>query len=158
MAEKILTALDIIRKPGGVPLRDVADFEGMNREAQARHGKVGKKVKVKIVAYVNHNRWVADCPYCGAGIGLLPEVSPVTCLECGESYTVTWPKDREAIEEVLTCRPRKSRHWLPHETIDDLKRENEQHIDVLRRTMADEGIDVSPEIAAKALRAIQGGD
>lgn len=127
MAEKILTAVDIVRRPGGLPLKDKADFERMNREAQARHGKIGGKARGKITAYINHNRWVADCPNCGAGIGLLPDAGQAVCLECGERYSVTWPKEREAIEAVLLERRRVNRHWYPGETIDDLRRENEAH-------------------------------
>jgi hypothetical protein len=166
MSEKILTALDIVARCAkapdgrviGLPLKDAADFEQLNKEAQVKHGKVGRKSIIKVAAYVSDNRWVADCPNCNAGMALLPDVKQVVCLECGEPYSVTWPKERQAIEDALTLRPRKNRHWFPHETIDDLTRENDQHIDVLCKTMADEGIDVTPEVAAKILRSIKGGN
>lgn len=127
MGEKIWTALDIIRKPGGLPLGDTVDFEQMNNETAARHGKVGKKAQDQVSAYINHSRWVADCPNCNAGIACLPGVNQIVCLECGERYDVAWPADREGIESALLCRPQRNRHWRPGESVKDLKRENKQY-------------------------------
>lgn len=164
MAEKILTAVDIVARvikgPDGrvidtVRLKDTADFEQLNKETQARHGKLGQKARAKIRAYISDNRWVADCSNCNSGIALHPDVNLVVCLECGESYTVTWPKDRDKVEEALVCRPRKNRHWFPHETVDDLHRQNEEHIDAIRTILANEGIEATPEVASKIARAMR---
>ncbi len=127
MNERIQTALDII-----TPLRwsdkgDGRNFAQMCAEAAARHGKIGKPVVGEVLAYVNYSRWVADCLNCSAGMALQPGVNQVVCLECGERYDVTWPKDREAIEALLLLRPQRNRHWRPGETIEDLERENREH-------------------------------
>jgi len=127
MAEKILSAIDILRKRNGLPLRDATEFEALNRETQARYGKIGHKTFSTVAAYVNHNRWVADCQNCGAGMALQPGVNQVVCMECGERYDVAWPEDRDAIEGLLVTRPRKNRHWYPRETLRDLRRENREH-------------------------------
>lgn len=129
MAEKIQTALDLIKQPGGLPMRDKADFERFNAETAARFGKIGQKASNVVTAYINYNRWVADCPNCGAGIACVPDCSQAVCLECGERYDVSFPDatTREAIEALLLMRPQRNRHWRPGETIEDLERENRDH-------------------------------
>ena len=125
MAEKIETALDVLKQIVVPPT--VERFEQFCREAQARHGKTGQRHAGGIAAYINHSRWVADCPNCNAGIACHPGVSDAVCLECGERYRVAFPRDREGIEAVLLQRRKANRHWYPGETIDDLRRENEAH-------------------------------
>ena len=77
-------------------------------------------------AYINDNRWVADCPSCGAGIICWPANPQGCCLLCGHLFTVEWPADRERAEQILEERPPANRHWKPWaEPIDKLERENE---------------------------------
>jgi len=165
MAEKIETALDLVKRvvkdvnglfTSAGALENASDFEDMNREAQARHGKLGRGATGTVSAYINHSRWVIDCPNCNSGIAGLPGVSEVVCLECGERYRVTFPQDRERIEEALLQRPRTNRHWRSGETADDLERENREHADDIRAILADEGIEATPEVTSRILRAING--
>lgn len=46
---------------------------------------------VVLVAYVNEDRYVADCP-CGAGISVTPGW-PARCLECGAVMSVIFPEE-----------------------------------------------------------------
>lgn len=48
----------------------------------------------EIVAYVNHGRWLANCPHCQAGVAILFNQSKGWCFGCGAVFTnVTWPAD-----------------------------------------------------------------
>ena len=77
-----------------------------------------------VQAYVNHDRWVADCPCNGAEL-----VSPgeeMLCGSCGARHTVKFPgpKTRERIEGLLTVREPLFRNWHPDETTDELLAQN----------------------------------
>lgn len=69
------------------------------------------------VAYVNHSRWVADCPECNGGIACWPgEMPEGVCLDCGHRYRPVFPpaKDRAAAEKTLLERSRpQNRNWDP---------------------------------------------
>lgn len=87
------------------------------------------------LAYVNHGRWVADCPtdFCGGAVPLLPG-HPFLCgnclnAECGFRYRlVEWPAERGHIEEILSERllP-ETANWRPGEPTERLKAENAAH-------------------------------
>ena len=79
-----------------------------------------------LAAYANHGRWVVDCPWCRNGILAHPDRT-VWCCVCGfaavggQQLPVVWPADREAIDEVLDCRPVWStRNCFTDSTLDDL--------------------------------------
>jgi len=82
-----------------------------------------------LVAYVNHGRWVVDCPDCGNGMYVHPD-HLVWCCNCGNRSAggmqrrVQWPAELERIEQVLLLRPTANRHWYPHETVADLVAES----------------------------------
>ncbi len=85
------------------------------------------------VAYVNHGRWVADCPSGCGGAMLLDVDMPFMCGECfnaelgGQWRRVEWPNDRLKIEFYLERRVlAHTANWRPQETIEMLKAENEQ--------------------------------
>jgi hypothetical protein len=82
-------------------------------------------------AYVSDNRWVADCPNCGAGIAVWEGQARTPCLECGHEYAIDFPPEaeRRRAERILARRPRKHRHWLRDrgETADTLAAENRAH-------------------------------
>lgn len=79
-----------------------------------------------IPAYVNHGRWVADCPNCNAGIAVWPENPRALCLGCGFLYRIAFPDDTQAVEEALAPRRVEHRHWTPAgKTPDELHAENE---------------------------------
>ncbi|KKL51323.1 hypothetical protein LCGC14_2296620, partial [marine sediment metagenome] len=74
--------------------------------------------------YVNHGRWVVDCPteYCG-GASIAETV--FVCDNCKRVTKVVWPDNRTDIDRVLNVRPvPQTRNWIPGETVDDLEREN----------------------------------
>lgn len=74
-------------------------------------------------AYVNHGRWVIDCPNCNGGIRA--DADEVVCRDCGHSYKVRFPGDREQAQRILSHRPVENQNWLPDtETLADLKAEN----------------------------------
>jgi hypothetical protein len=73
---------------------------------------------VKALAYYNHGRWVADCPYEGCFSALAVEGGGgVTCAAppagCGRRYQVEWPADAAAIERAVKVRPEQNRNWFP---------------------------------------------
>jgi hypothetical protein len=88
---------------------------------------------LKVVARVNHGRWIVDCPFCTGAQLASPTDRRFLCADCGNVnidgkwITVTWPSDAETIEATLAVRPRENRNWRPDESIADLRRENVEH-------------------------------
>lgn len=70
-------------------------------------------------AYVNHGRWVADCPQpgCTNAIALTPNQSLFHCAGlggCQQVSTVAWPVGADDIWAELRRRPSESnQHWAP---------------------------------------------
>lgn len=131
--DKIITHEDIFRLPYGEFVRYSASRKSM--QAPAQDGVTDGE----IVAYVNHGRWVAECPDC-AGAQLVSELERrFWCLNCGNAAVnfawrhVRMPQKRTAIEAELVIRPAAkgdraiTRNWLPGETVKDLQRENVEH-------------------------------
>ena len=80
-------------------------------------------------AYVNHGRWVMDCPtpYCNEAHHAEPG-QPVTCQGCSQTYTPRFPPDAALIDAVLSRRVVvETRNWLPGETVQRLESENAEH-------------------------------
>jgi len=66
-------------------------------------------------AYVNWDRWVADCPInCGGALKLDPGQTAFACPECKTISSIEWPTNADEIWEVLQERvaPR-TRNWFP---------------------------------------------
>jgi len=99
-------------------------------------------VRGEVTAYINHGRWVVDCPDIACNSALVVSTAnPVfLCPDClndqlnGAKWAaVVFPDDRLAIEKMLLYRPAsnpahaQSRNWLPAETLADLRKENEDH-------------------------------
>ncbi|HTR77174.1 MAG TPA: hypothetical protein VMH39_03660 [Gemmatimonadaceae bacterium] len=82
-------------------------------------------------AYVNHGRWVWDCPRCGAAQVASTDDPRAFCCEClngGDGwYPVMFPADRPAVEWLLGQRPEAFRNWYPGETVEKLQGENLAH-------------------------------
>jgi len=69
-------------------------------------------------AYMNHGRWIADCPRngCRNALALQPGQAQFHCTPCGCGVfaDVEWPPDFEIIDAVLSVRPiPETRHWAP---------------------------------------------
>jgi hypothetical protein len=80
----------------------------------------------KIQAYVNHGRWVADCPCNGAE--LVDPDHKMLCGSCGAEHDVQFPgpKTRARIEELLDLREPMFRNWT-FEPVSELEAENIEH-------------------------------
>lgn len=66
-------------------------------------------------AYVNHGRWVADCPIgCGCALELQPGQMLFPCPECKTISETDWPENADEIWDALQKRimPR-TRNWYP---------------------------------------------
>ena len=77
-------------------------------------------------AYVNHGRWVVDCPtpYCNEA----HHAEPTTCPGCGRTYGPSFPAERVLIDAALSRRVVvETRNWIPGETVARLESENEAH-------------------------------
>lgn len=69
-------------------------------------------------AYVNHGRWIADCPRpgCGNALKLTPHQGHFGCGICATTAPVDWPADADEIWDVLQLRPEaRNRNWFPLE-------------------------------------------
>lgn len=75
-------------------------------------------------AYVNHGRWVADCPAgCGSALNLRPRETTYVCAVfdggqmvagCGACSAVAWPAGAVWIWDALLRRPNPlTRNWAP---------------------------------------------
>lgn len=94
-------------------------------------------------AYLNHGRWISDCPrpYCGNAEGLSPGQVGFHCSNCGQIADVEWPPNAPEITAALDKRPvPQTRNWFPagHElalrsgcphgqTVADLEAETREH-------------------------------
>lgn len=98
-------------------------------------------------AYVNHGRWVADCPYqyCGNAVALEPKQTTFHCMGgCQLITELRWPPDAEDITEALAARPFPlTRNWAPAghrqaiatgfpdgQTVVDLVAETREHLEI----------------------------
>ncbi len=79
-----------------------------------------------VEAYMNHGRWVADCPGpCYEGAVTVPGFACDECRELGHHVFVVplLPLDATEIEEAMCLRPEaRTRNWRS-ETVEELHRE-----------------------------------
>lgn len=120
---------------GPMPVETAEDFERWwQMLARVIEDRTGRTVELKTdkrkpAAYINHNRWVADCPECNGGIDCSPDLPKGCCLDCGLVYVLDFPskREREEAEAVLSERRQPAnRNWDRHkgEKVDRLKTEN----------------------------------
>ena len=89
-------------------------------------------------AEINHSRWLVMCPHCSSA-ELLFNDKKFFCSECknevigGKLYKIVMPKSTLQIETLLEPRPIRNRNWKYPETIEDLAKENELHIEELEQ-------------------------
>lgn len=96
----------------------------------------GTAPAVQAVAYVNHSRWVVDCPFCNSAQIASPDDRRFVCCDClnatvaGRFVEVVWPAaaERAQIEQLLLARGGvANRNWSPGETAAELRLENAAH-------------------------------
>lgn len=88
-----------------------------------------------IEVYLNEDRWIAECPDCHSAQLAAREDPRFLCHECanesigGKWRRVIWPgaRDLDRIEAAVAERPAGNRHWIPGETVTQLKLENAIH-------------------------------
>lgn len=74
---------------------------------------------------VNNGRWITKCPECNAGVTTFRLATEARCFGCGAVFMdVKWPSNIDEVEHLLLRRFPKNRHWLPHETAQDLRDQN----------------------------------
>lgn len=73
-----------------------------------------------VLAYVNHGRWIAECPrqFCNNAVKLTGGETTFRCLikfeGCGQEATIVWPPNAQEIWDALLLRPVPStRNWFP---------------------------------------------
>lgn len=117
-----------------LPKAQMAEFYIHGHWQHADQRRVPAQIAGSIPVFVNDSRWMIQCPTCnGAQLASVNDKRffCTTCLNSengGRWLRVVWPKDAGQIEETLKRRPNPSnRHWLPHETVADLERENREH-------------------------------
>lgn len=97
----------------------VADLHGVREHIAtflAAKGKTPVPDERSLAAYVNHGRWVADCPECAGGIACSPDNPEACCLDCGHTYAVSFPKPKDVAraEAALAGRgARRNQNWHP---------------------------------------------
>lgn len=149
MSGVILTGESMYRHPrGGWDDRPAAEWAWLKHppteERIAMIGvleRLGKTdLTVKVLAHVNHGRWVAVCPFCGSS-----QVATVTdrrflcaganaCANSaigGAFVQVVWPSDRDRVrieELLLEVSDIGLRNWNPSETVEQLRSQLELHV------------------------------
>lgn len=91
-------------------------------------------------AYINHSRWIAECPTTGcSGAGFITfKEDRCWCVHCNTGWhTIVFPDSDKVgeVEEILLKRPApNSRNWepvqrgrFPAEAIEDLIEQNKEH-------------------------------
>jgi len=94
----------------------------------------GLEETVPVLAYVNHGRWVGDCPAPGCNAAqMLHESGIYFCTECGNAafshkwLRVAWPSDAKEIALLLCNRQAQNQNWMPGEPLTELVKENMMH-------------------------------
>lgn len=88
---------------------------------------------VETAAYANWGGWVANCPrpWCTNAMQVDRGQDEFVCAGadgCGMQAVLIWPADPDAIEAILQLRPvRRTRNWVPGETLNQLMAENAEH-------------------------------
>ena len=93
-----------------------------------------------VYAYVNHGRWIVDCPDCNTAWLVTPSHRSTlidffggkheVCF-CGANILIQFPLSKRAIDAILSIRPMRSRNWVPGETLAALRAENVAHTALL---------------------------
>lgn len=117
---------------GGADAREIRrrwrDFIEQNGAPERDDERSLEQTNEVVAAYINHGRWVADCPNCNGGIAAWAENDACCCLDCGRVYHAVFPstRKRDKVEAILLERPSGAyMNWNPdRESIADLKAES----------------------------------
>lgn len=64
-------------------------------------------------AYINHGRWLVDCP-CNGAENVRPGQDLAGCQSCFQTIApVEWPPDPDALMGQLAARDEAHRNWAP---------------------------------------------
>ena len=116
--------------------------EGISGSAIANHKLQRDRIRglgvykgKALEARIEHARFLVDCPNCNSAEFAF-EDGLFFCSLCknsniqGKARKVKMPIERKQIEDILSMRPIKNRHWHPSETLQDLAKENELNLEV----------------------------
>lgn len=123
-----------------VGVADAAELKKLWSDWLQKHAILAVDRPEKPVVYVNHGRWVADCPVCNSGMLVLPDNPSLQCLDCGSFFkakVMPSKRDQAAIEKALGERPNPAnRNFHPaREPVGILEVEN----DAMLRGQIEEG-------------------
>ena len=112
----------------GMPVRSKEMFLGWHAE-QIQSRNIARvwaaPGHVKLLAHINHGRWLVHCAACPQAMWTHPEWKIACCTECGAVYEgIIFPFERPVIEQILLMRWVENQNWEPGETVADLQREN----------------------------------
>ena len=99
--------------------------ERVERVARTERRRLRESTET-LVPYVNHGRWVANCPEpaCNGGIAIDPEMGFAACLDCCTTFTrFAFLQDPLKVDAALAERREVNRNWLPTETVQGLTNE-----------------------------------
>lgn len=109
---------------------------------------VPEKIEQTVTAYaeVNHGRWIVHCPWC-YGAEMAAETDKFFfCAHClndevgGALIPVVWPSNAREIEDELIRRPNdRGRHWLPTESMAQLRTETDLMLQMAEKWQQDNG-------------------
>lgn len=84
---------------------------------------------MKAFAYLNHGRWVLECPHGCGQAWLLADIAEVafSCDLCSLRVSGTTEKQAAEIDVIVSGRPLANRNWYPGESLEMLRLENARH-------------------------------
>jgi hypothetical protein len=90
-----------------------------------RSGRVRVMDQRELTPYINHSRWLADCPECNGGMACWEANPYACCLDCGHQFSIRWQEggERAAAIRLLAGYPDRHRNWDPRvgETVESLR-------------------------------------
>lgn len=114
----------------GIPAARGAEWIHHQLKSTSAPLNAGTDPEAAIPAYVNHGRWVVDCPDCRNAQLVCRTDLRFLCNECGNIAagklwrTVIWPASSATIEKLLEDRPHQYQNWNPGESMENLAMEN----------------------------------
>lgn len=113
----------------GVPVAASVPAQFWQAPVAANFG-AATSLESPLKVYLNHGRWIAECPDCHGAQLACQEDPRFMCNECANVVVgnlwraLEWPTNRPAIESAVDGRQAKNQNWLPGQGIDDLNRES----------------------------------